>query len=72
MMVLFPREISITTPDGQMRRLADIEQDVLKIALDHYGSPAVAARHLGISRTTMYRRAIYPKKKAKKSPMVGD
>lgn len=49
--------VTITTATGGARRLSDIEADVIRFALEHYGgNVSEAARHLGISRNTIYRR----------------
>ena len=42
---------------GEMRSLSDIETDVIKLALDHYGGRmSLVARRLGIGRSTLYRK----------------
>lgn len=43
--------------NGQVRSLALIEEDVIRLAIDHYeGQISEAARRLGIGRTTLYRK----------------
>lgn len=43
--------------DGEIRPLSDIETDMIKLALDHYGGRmALVARRLGIGRSTLYRK----------------
>lgn len=42
---------------GHVRRLADIEADIIRLAVQSYGnSMSDVARRLGISRSTLYRR----------------
>lgn len=49
--------VTITKETGGVRRLADIEADVIRFALEHYnGNMTGAARHLGISRSSIYRK----------------
>lgn len=48
---------SITTDTGEVRRLEDIEAEVIRFALVHYkGWMSEVARRLGIGRSTLYRR----------------
>lgn len=43
--------------DGELRTLADIEADAIRLALDHYGGRmSLVARRLGIGRSTLYRK----------------
>ncbi len=43
--------------DGEVRPLAEIEEDAIRLALDHYGGRmSLVARRLGIGRSTLYRR----------------
>ncbi len=43
--------------DGEVRALSDIETDLIKLALDHYGGRmSLVARRLGIGRSTLYRK----------------
>ena len=42
---------------GHMRRLDDIEAQVIRMAIDHYdGHMSEVARRLGIGRSTLYRK----------------
>ena len=42
---------------GDMRSLADIETDMIRLAIDHYdGRMSEVARRLGIGRSTLYRK----------------
>ncbi len=42
---------------GEVRPLSDVEADMIKLALDHYGGRmALVARRLGIGRSTLYRK----------------
>jgi DNA-binding NtrC family response regulator len=44
-------------PDGEIRSLADIEAEVIRMALDRYaGRMTLVARRLGIGRSTLYRK----------------
>jgi transposase-like protein len=50
-------EIQLHTADGHIRPLADIEADVVRLALVlHGGSITEAAKALGIGRSTFYRK----------------
>jgi DNA-binding NtrC family response regulator len=55
-----PAEPSPLTPfgaDGEMRPLAEVEADMIRLALDRYGGRmTVVARRLGIGRSTLYRK----------------
>jgi DNA-binding NtrC family response regulator len=53
-----PRDaVPVFTPAGDIRRLRDIEKDVLRVAMRHYaGNHRHAAERLGIGRTTLYRK----------------
>ncbi len=43
--------------NGEVRPLGDIEADLIKLALDHYGGRmSLVARRLGIGRSTLYRK----------------
>ncbi len=43
--------------DGEVRALNDIETDLIKLALEHYGGRmSLVARRLGIGRSTLYRK----------------
>jgi DNA-binding NtrC family response regulator len=49
--------VNLFTPDGQMRPLADIEADIIRLAIGHYrGRMAEVSRRLGIGRSTLYRK----------------
>ncbi len=42
---------------GELRPLADIEADVIRLAIHHYGGRmSEVARRLGIGRSTLYRK----------------
>ena len=42
---------------GNVRRLADVELEMIKLAIDHYqGQMSEVARRLGIGRSTLYRK----------------
>lgn len=50
-------EMKICTADGHLRSLEDIEADVIRFAIGHYGGRmAEVARRLRIGRSTLYRR----------------
>lgn len=52
-----PHAITLYNPDGEMRRLEDIEADVIRLAICHYsGRLSEVARRLQISRSTLYRK----------------
>ncbi|WP_181703067.1 sigma-54-dependent transcriptional regulator [Chthonobacter albigriseus] len=43
--------------DGHVRTLAEIEEEMIRLAIDHYnGRMAEVARRLGIGRSTLYRK----------------
>jgi DNA-binding NtrC family response regulator len=49
--------IALYAEDGHLRPLADIECDILRLAIGHYrGRMSEVARRLGIGRSTLYRR----------------
>ena len=49
--------IPILTRDNHVRSLADIEADIIRFAIGHYGGQmSQAARKLGIGRSTLYRK----------------
>jgi DNA-binding NtrC family response regulator len=49
--------INAMSGSGQMRRLDDIEAQVIRMAIDHYdGRMSEVARRLGIGRSTLYRK----------------
>jgi DNA-binding NtrC family response regulator len=50
-------DISAITDAGQIRRLEDVEADMIKLALNRYhGHMSKVARELGIGRSTLYRK----------------
>ncbi|HEY1709080.1 MAG TPA: sigma-54 dependent transcriptional regulator [Rhizomicrobium sp.] len=52
-----PYMIHGTDPAGQMRRLEDIESEVIRMAIGRYeGHMSEVARRLGIGRSTLYRK----------------
>ena len=49
--------VEIYSPDKHVRPLADIEADVIRLAIGHYrGRMSEVARRLGIGRSTLYRK----------------
>jgi DNA-binding NtrC family response regulator len=49
--------ITLYEADGHIRQLADIEADVIRLAIGHYrGRMTEVARRLGIGRSTLYRK----------------
>ncbi|WNO53584.1 sigma-54-dependent transcriptional regulator [Stakelama saccharophila] len=49
--------VTLFHPDGNLRRLEDIEADVIRLAIGHYrGRMTEVARRLGIGRSTLYRK----------------
>ena len=49
--------IPATSETGHMRRLEDIESEMIRMAIDHYdGHMSEIARRLGIGRSTLYRK----------------
>jgi len=49
--------ITLYEADGNLRPLADIEADVIRLAIGHYrGRMTEVARRLGIGRSTLYRK----------------
>ena len=52
-----PDSVDLYTNDGNLRRLNEIEADVIRLAIKHYrGQMTEAARRLGIGRSTLYRK----------------
>jgi DNA-binding NtrC family response regulator len=52
-----PYGLSGTDPDGHMRRLEEIEEEVIRMAIERYsGRMSEVARRLGIGRSTLYRK----------------
>jgi DNA-binding NtrC family response regulator len=49
--------IALTGPDGHIRQIAEIEADVLRLAINHYrGRMSEVSKRLGIGRSTLYRK----------------
>jgi len=49
--------LSIQTDKGEIKPLAEIEEQLIRAALDHYnGKMSKVARQLGIGRSTLYRK----------------
>jgi len=49
--------VELFDPEGHLRRLEDIEADLIKLALETYeGHMSEVARRLGIGRSTLYRK----------------
>jgi DNA-binding NtrC family response regulator len=49
--------VTLYEPDGHLRKLDDIESDVIRLAIGHYrGRMTEVARRLGIGRSTLYRK----------------
>ena len=47
----------VVDASGQVRTLADIEADMIRFAIGHYGGQmSEVARRLGIGRSTLYRK----------------
>jgi DNA-binding NtrC family response regulator len=43
--------------EGEMRRLEDLEAEIIRFALAHYrGHMSAVSRRLGIGRSTLYRK----------------
>jgi len=52
-----PNVMALLDEGGELRRLDQIEADVIRFALSHYrGRMSAAARKLGIGRSTLYRK----------------
>ncbi|WP_159732005.1 sigma-54 dependent transcriptional regulator [Methylosinus sp. Ce-a6] len=52
-----PNVMALLGPHGDMRRLEELEAEVIKFALVHYrGQMSEIARRLGIGRSTLYRK----------------
>jgi DNA-binding NtrC family response regulator len=53
----YPGGITLYGDDGHLRPLADIEADILRLAVGHYGGRmSEVARRLEIGRSTLYRK----------------
>jgi DNA-binding NtrC family response regulator len=49
--------VTLFRPDGHLRRLEEIEADLIRLAIGHYrGKMTEVARRLGIGRSTLYRK----------------
>jgi DNA-binding NtrC family response regulator len=49
--------ISSTDPTGHMRRLEEVESEIIRMAISRYeGHMSEVARRLGIGRSTLYRK----------------
>ncbi len=49
--------VSAITPDGEVRRIAEMEEELIRFALLFYGGQmSEVARRLGIGRSTLYRK----------------
>ncbi|GAA0525291.1 DNA-binding NtrC family response regulator [Rhizomicrobium palustre] len=52
-----PYAMSMTGPDGHMRRMEDMESEIIRTAIARYdGHMSEVARRLGIGRSTLYRK----------------
>jgi len=52
-----PYALSATDPAGHMRRLEDVESEMIRMAISRYeGHMSEVARRLGIGRSTLYRK----------------
>ncbi len=52
-----PEGVAVIGPDGRLRRLRDVERDVLRLSLTHHkGRMSRIARELEIGRSTLYRK----------------
>ncbi|MBM6594952.1 sigma 54-interacting transcriptional regulator [Microvirga pudoricolor] len=52
-----PQSMRLTNEDGEVRSLAVLEAEIIRFALIHYGGHMSAvSRHLGIGRSTLYRK----------------
>ncbi len=52
-----PNQLALIDDSGDVRKLEDIEADVIRFALSHYrGQMSQMARKLGIGRSTLYRK----------------
>jgi len=51
--------LQLYTTGGHIRRLHEIEKDILRLAMRHYGGEkSQAAQRLGIGRSTLYRKLV--------------
>jgi DNA-binding NtrC family response regulator len=52
-----PHALPLVDDNGEMRRLDDLEADIIRFALAHYrGHMSAVSRRLGIGRSTLYRK----------------
>ena len=52
-----PHALPLVDENGEMRRLDDLEADIIRFALAHYrGHMSAVSRRLGIGRSTLYRK----------------
>lgn len=52
-----PHALPLVDENGEMRRLDDLEADIIRFALTHYrGHMSAVSRRLGIGRSTLYRK----------------
>ena len=52
-----PNVLRLLGPNGEMRKLEDMEAETIRFALSHYrGQMSEIARRLGIGRSTLYRK----------------
>jgi DNA-binding NtrC family response regulator len=52
-----PNALSLTGEDGEIKRLEEIEAEIIRFALGHYrGHMSEVSRRLGIGRSTLYRK----------------
>jgi DNA-binding NtrC family response regulator len=52
-----PHALSLTGEDGDVRRLEELEGEIIRFALTHYrGHMSEVSRRLGIGRSTLYRK----------------
>ena len=50
-------QVTLYRQDGHLRRLEEIEADIIRLAIGHYrGRMTEVARRLGIGRSTLYRK----------------
>jgi DNA-binding NtrC family response regulator len=52
-----PHALTLVDQEGEMRRLEDLEAEIIRFALAHYrGHMSAVSRRLGIGRSTLYRK----------------
>lgn len=53
----YEENVEVTDDTGNMRKLEDIEADLIRLAIEKYkGHMSEVARRLGIGRSTLYRK----------------